>query len=37
MQKIKNNESLKRCIVRYLHSADHHPARTKNNDEILPD
>ena len=37
IQTINDNERLKWCIVRYLHPADHHPARIRKTDEILAD
>ena len=33
---MSDNECFKWCIVKNLHSPDHHPARIKTIDEILP-
>ena len=33
IQNIDDNECFKQCLVRYLHLADHHPARTKKVDK----
>ena len=32
-----DTECFKWCIVRYLHSAGHHPAKTRKTDEMLAD
>ena len=37
IQTINDNERLMWRIVRYLHPADHHPARIRKTDEILAD
>ena len=33
----KDNESFKGCLVRYLHPADHHPARVGKIDKLFGD
>ena len=37
IQNMNDNECSKWCIVKYLHSADSHPARIRNTDEELAD
>ena len=37
VQNIDESECFKQRLVRYLHPADHNPARTKKNDQILAD
>ena len=35
IQNIDDNECFKWCLVRYLHPAAHHPARTRNIDKAF--
>ena len=37
IQNFKDNESFKGCLVRYLHPADHHPARVRKIDKLFGD
>ena len=37
IRNFNDNDYLKWCLVRYLHSKDHHPARIKKTDELPGD